>query len=333
MPLMTGALPTPLHRVAAAVPFVNTSRLIGAPLSYGVVPPKLSFWLNDTYGICVSSEEAFKLAAWSVALGLPETFVLDAQIKAWAKAHRALNGAVIEDVLRQRLTDPITADDGKAYTNGPYNSVDYTNDPVLSAAIFTGKAIKIGVAHGPLSSAVDQTGMKSGWACTGVRHGGMIDHCVSLCGYGNAADLYEALKVQRPANLPASTHGYLLFTWGSIGFIDQSSMNAITGEAWVRVPATAEQPVPAPSPEPSPGPQPSPTPSPSPGGYPMTGTYSTRRQVGPFMLNETTTWTASLNDPPPAPATAPDLDDDDSPPLASDPPPMPTPEEPDNAPV
>lgn len=300
MALMTGALPTPPNRLAAAIPFLSTTRVLGAPPSYAVVPPKLSMWLNDTYGDCVTAEEAFKAAAWSSALGLGETFIPDASVKAWARDHRVLNGAVIEDVLRWRTRDALNAEDGKGYTNGPYNSVDYANDATLSGAIYQGKAIKIGVAHGALSRALNQTGGRSGWHVVGAGRDRGLDHCVALCGYGAASDLYEALKVPLPAGLSPSTHGYLLFTWGTIGFIDAQSMVNITGEAWIRIPGTPEQAVPAPEPLPVPTPGPTPSPVTPPSDYPMSGTYSRQQQVGVYLVNTSVTWTATLNDPPPS---------------------------------
>ena len=42
--------------------------------------------------------------------------------------------------------------------------------------------------------------------------------------------------MQVPSGVDGNSQGYALFTWDSIGIIDQASMIAITHEAWVRQP-------------------------------------------------------------------------------------------------
>ena len=46
------------------------------------------------------------------------------------------------------------------------------------------------------------------------------------------------LKVAVPAGVDGTKPGYALFTWDSIGIVDQPSMIAITREAWLRSPTT-----------------------------------------------------------------------------------------------
>lgn len=262
MPLLRGALPTPSERLAMATPFTpHVGLLSAAPPSWGVAPPQLSMWYNDRYGDCVSAEEAFGKAAWSVGNGLPELFIADQAVYDFAKANRGLNGAVIEDIIIAMQRMGIQGPDGKTYHDGPHSSVDYTDQTALSAAIFAGKAVKIGVDASPLESALNSTGGKSGWLiANGGRHR-MLDHCVALCGYGAANDLFEILKVAFPTGkISPSAFSLLLYTWKSIGVIDFQSMVNITGEAWLRSPTTPEQPAVDPIPTPGPGPSPVPLP-------------------------------------------------------------------------
>src|SRR5690348_206796 len=52
---MTGARPTPRHKLAAARPYQITGP---TPPQMVRIPAKLSYWLNDQYGDCVTAEEA-----------------------------------------------------------------------------------------------------------------------------------------------------------------------------------------------------------------------------------------------------------------------------------
>ena len=74
-----GALPTPRHRLLAATPFVAPPFLM-APTQFAVVPPQLSFWDNNVDGDCVTAEEAFAKAVFSVMTGQPELFIPDAEV-------------------------------------------------------------------------------------------------------------------------------------------------------------------------------------------------------------------------------------------------------------
>ena len=50
--------------------------------------------------------------------------------------------------------------------------------------------------------------------------------------------LAQQLGVEVPPGVDGSQPGYAMFTWNSIGIIDQPSMLAITHEAWLRNPTT-----------------------------------------------------------------------------------------------
>lgn len=282
---MTGALPSPPHKAFSVHAFRKTTPI---PEAWGVIPPQLDIWGNSTWGDCVSAEEAAAKAQFSVMCGLPEVFIPADVLTSWARHHGYLNGAVITDVMDSMAKDGITAN-GVTYKDGPYMSVDWTKPDVLSAAIYQGP-VKIGVVAGQLQRCV--TG-SNGWWGTGFHTNHITDHSVNLCGYGTADALADLMKTSKPSSLNGGTMCYMLFTWGTIGILDHSSMEAITGEAWERTPTTVGQvPVPPPVPVPVPIPMPVPVPPPGPAPvFPMSGTY----QIGVYQVN----WTASINDPAP----------------------------------
>src|SRR5271166_1929480 len=234
-----GALPSPRERIFAAPKFVPTVAREALPASFGTIPKTLSYWLNNQYGCCVTAEEAFGKACYSVQTANPELVIPDAVVYAWARAGGYLNGATLTDVMASMAKSGFTVG-GTNYTDGPYASVDYTNDATLSAAIMQGP-VKIGVAAGQLEGVVGTT---NGWFGTGFRRDGNLDHCVSLCGFGTTQALATMLGVQVPSGVSPTGRSYLLFTWNTIGIIDQASMIAITGEAWLRTPTTPQTPIP-----------------------------------------------------------------------------------------
>jgi hypothetical protein len=249
-----GAIPTPRHRLAAAYPHQLRA---GVPASFGVVPTQLSYWLNNEDGDCVTAEEAFAKAAWSVMQGLPELFVPDTEVQRWASANGFLNGAMVSDVLTAMAKSGFNVN-GVNYTDGPAESVDYTNWATLTSALYTGP-VKIGVDADDIETAVNQTNDANGWFGAGWSDTDNQDHCVGLCGYGTVAQCYQMLGLPVPAIAAANVNNnaVLMFTWSSIGVVEFSSMVAVTSEAWLRTPTTPQQ---APTPTPTPGPTPTPTP-------------------------------------------------------------------------
>lgn len=258
-----GARPSPRHRLAAAVPH----RIRGTtPPSFIVIPSKLSYWLNDQYGDCVTAEEAF-----AKACNDPEILIQDSVVQSWAAGNGVLDGADLDQVLTMMQQSGF-AQDGRMYNDGAHTSVDFTNAALLQNAIAQGP-VKIGVAAGQLENVV---GTSNGWFGTGFRSDQNEDHCVALCGYGSISWLASQLGVNVPAGIDGSQPAYALFTWDTIGIIDVPSMLAITGEAWLRNPTTVAippltpppppppPPLPPPSPLPPPAPPPGPTPPPAP---------------------------------------------------------------------
>ena len=256
-----GLRKTPRHKLAAAIPF----RPLKAPSDgFAIVPSQLSMWDNDRDGDCVTAEEAFAKAVWSIMCGQPELFIPDAEVIRWASKYGFLNGAELPDVMDKMAVDGFTVG-GVNYKDGPYGqAVDYSNESTLQSAIETGP-VKIGIDADALSP---DAGNGSGWFSIGGSPGSWTneDHCVGLCGHGTASFLFGKLGLPVPSAIDPTKRGYLLFTWSSIGFVDHDWLMSTEAEAWVRNPTTVGQsPVPGPGPSPTPpGPTPVP-PSPTPG--------------------------------------------------------------------
>ena len=198
---------------------------------------RLSPWGNVTYpghqghGDCVTAEEAF-----AKACNNPEIFIPENDVISWASSHGVLEGAIIVQVLQWMQNDGFKQG-SITYDDGPYFSVNWTNSATLQSAISNGP-VKIGVAANQLETAWQTTGGQSGWFGVGFHADNNEDHCPSLCGYGTINWLAQQLHVQVPAGIDGTRAGYALFTWNSIGIIDEPSLLAITHEAWLRQPTT-----------------------------------------------------------------------------------------------
>ena len=226
---MRGAIPSPRHKLAAAKPHV----IVGATPPYCLYnPTELSTWGNTQYGDCVTAEEAFAKACHAGEIFLPDSVVIG-----WAQTHNVLSSAVISDVLETMVSDGFTQN-GSVYDDGQSSAVDWTNAPILQNAIAQGP-VKLGVAANQLDS-LNTT--QSGWFATGFTSDSIEDHCVSLCGFGPLSWLAGQLSVQLPDGVNGDAPGYAMFTWGTIGIIDEPSMQAITHEAWLRSPTTVVTP-------------------------------------------------------------------------------------------
>src|ERR1700733_10766125 len=223
-----GAIPSPRSALASATPHVA---IVGAPPNFITLPAQISMWGNDVNGDCVTAEEAFAKACNS-----PEIFIPDSEVISWATRHGVLNGAVISQVLQWMQSDGFQLG-SFSYDDGPYFSVNWTNSATLQSAISNGP-VKIGVAADQLLTAWHSTNGTTGWFAVGFHADGAEDHCPSLCGYGTINWLAQQLHVQVPAGIDGTKTRYALFTWNSIGIIDEPSLLAITQEAWLRQPTT-----------------------------------------------------------------------------------------------
>src|SRR5690242_1582124 len=90
-PFPRGARPSPRHKLLAARPHIA---LTSPPPQVAYVPKQLDPWGNDTYGDCVSAEEAFAKACYN-----PEIFIPTQVVTSWARQHGVLNGADLSSVL------------------------------------------------------------------------------------------------------------------------------------------------------------------------------------------------------------------------------------------
>ena len=224
-----GEFPTPNHELAMAQPY----RASGvAPESFLAWPIEISLWGNDKMSNSLWAEEAF-----AKACAEPKVFIPTDVIQSTARECGSSNFAAFMQTHGFQM-------DGKAYLDGPFNSVDWTNAAALNGAIANVGLVKIGVASANLASGPQGqvTPGTSGWAIYGLPAGQPENHCASLCGYGLLAalvDLFErhGVNVNLPSGMPTGLC-YAMFTWGSIGIVDRQSLMNITGEAWVRNPTT-----------------------------------------------------------------------------------------------
>ncbi len=262
MPLLRGAIPTPRHQLAASIPFQTRP---GIPASWGVLPKTLQMWGNGEYGDCVTAEECAAIAAYSTMLGVPTVLIPDSACTSWARQHGYLNGADLTSVMQDMASDGISSG-GVTYRDGHPTSVNYSDNANLSSAIYTGP-VKVGIAANQLERA--GAGSKMGWIGTGFHRDGNEDHCVGYWGFGTAqqlADLmHNTLGISVSlGNLAPGSPSYYLYTWKTVGIIDQQSTDNVVGEAWVRTPSVIPTPpwtVPTPTPTPTPTPPPGPSPS------------------------------------------------------------------------
>jgi len=235
--LPRGAIPSPRSELAAAMPHVPDPK-ISIPASFLMWPVQMSSWNNYVYGDCVSAEEAF-----AKATATPQTFIPEATVVAWASAHGYLNGASLTAVMKTMQTTGFPFNN-KTYDDAPYHSVNWTNAGILQSAIYSHGPVKIGVGAEDFQTNADGkvTAGTSGWAMYNYPKNLAEDHCVSLCGYGTLAALVglfhqHKVTVHAPHGMPTGLC-YAMFTWNSIGIIDQQSMLNMTHEAWIRIPVT-----------------------------------------------------------------------------------------------
>src|SRR5580698_11045120 len=158
-PLPRGAIPSPRSDLSAAKPHVPDSS-IAVPPSFLMWPTQMSSWNNYVYGDCVSAEEAF-----AKATAVPQIFIPESTVVAWASAHGYLNDAGLSDVMTKMQSDGFRVN-GITYNDGPYNSVDWTDAAILKLAIFSHGPVKIGVGSDAFET--NPTGSVtpgvSGWA-------------------------------------------------------------------------------------------------------------------------------------------------------------------------
>lgn len=257
----TGARPSPRHALANAVPHRS---IRATPSQVAYCPKQLNVWGNDNYGDCVTAEEAYAKACYGLdgqgdAL-VPEIFIPSQTVINWASRNGYLNGADLSSVMDSMQRGGFVVG-SQTYNDGPYTSVDWTNEAILQSAIASGP-VKIAIAASVLPSGA---GNQQGWYITG-NHGGInrTDHCVSIGGFGPAGWLVQQLNavygnVSLPSGLSASTIMYLVYTWATLGLVDFAWLGGTVPEAWLRNPTTVGVPALPPLPSPTPPTPPTPT--------------------------------------------------------------------------
>jgi hypothetical protein len=225
----SGEFPTPNHELAAARPYKAGG---AAPESFLAWPTRIGPWGNESVRDSSWAEEAF-----AKACAEPKVFI---PIEAVLSASRECGSSNFAAFMQTRGFQM----DRKAYLDGPFNSLNWTDAAALNGAIANVGPVKIGVASANLASGAQGqvTPGASGWAIYGLPTGEPENHCASLCGYGPLAalvDLFErhGVNVNLPSGMPAGPC-YAMFIWGSIGVVDRQSLMNITGEAWIRNPTT-----------------------------------------------------------------------------------------------
>jgi hypothetical protein len=232
-----GAVPTPKAKIFAAKRFQPAG--IQALPQVAYVPKKLDMWGNNTYGDCVSAEEAFNQAACG-------TFIESSVVTGWAKVNGYLNGADLLEVM-QSMSKSGMVSGGKTYGVGTNPiTVDFSNEATLQAALSIAP-VKIGIDANALPSGA---GNNQGWFTLSTATHKNEDHCVALAGYGTADYLFKQLGVPLPTGLQGTQPGYLLFTWSTIGFVTHGWIMGTVGEAWLRNPSQTINGTPSPNPGP-----------------------------------------------------------------------------------
>ena len=241
-----GAIASPRHKLAAAFPHIQQP----APEHFAALASQLSYWGNQKDGDCVSAEEACAKACYSVARGIPEIFVSEDDLISWARKHHYLNGAALTDVMDTMAVDGLPFN-GKIYTDGPYQSVDWSDYPMLCSAIYQGP-VKVGVAANQVEKAATDA---NGWWLAVAHKDRDIDHCTGLVGYGSARWCADQLGVPVASGVADDHPCVIMFTWNTFGILTHEALMAICGEAWLRTPTTIPDEGPSP---PDIGPNPNP---------------------------------------------------------------------------
>jgi hypothetical protein len=224
----SGEFPTPNHEIAAASPYRS---IRAAPASFIAWPAGIACFEDETLLNSIWAEEAFAKACAQPRMLIPTEVVLFT-----ARTCGSSNFSTFVQTHGFQM-------DGKAYLDGPFKSVDWTNAATLSSALADAGPVKIGIASANRAAGYGQvTPGTSGWSVHGLPAGQPEEHWASLFGYGPLAtlvDLFEGhgVRVSLPPAMPTGSC-YAMFTEGSLGIIDRQSLMNITGEAWVRIPTT-----------------------------------------------------------------------------------------------
>ena len=154
----SGEFPTPNHELAAAEPYRAGG---AAPESFLTWPIEIGFWGNEKASNSSWAEEAFAKACAEPKVFIPAEVVLSTA--------RECDSSNFAEFLQTHGFQM----DRKAYLDGPFHSVDWTNAAALHGAIANAGPVKIGVASANLASSPQSqiTPGTSGWAIYGLPAG------------------------------------------------------------------------------------------------------------------------------------------------------------------
>lgn len=273
------------RKVLAASPRYHPK--VAAPTNYWRFPKKLNTWGNNQYGCCVTSESAFCRAMAGI-------YISEQEVIRWARANGVLEGADLKQVIDMQASKGFSQD-GNIYGNGGGRLVNYSDAATFKAAIFEAGIDKGSISIGISADMLPQgAGNESGWFLSGQTNDENEDHCISVCGFGTAQQFVTACNaaygtsVSVPSSMTATTQGYALYTWNTVGFAETSSCVGMMGEAWIRTPSTIIHGSGIPTPDevfvggdPTPGPGPIPPGPIPPVPTPITGT-TTVTVAGPL---------------------------------------------------
>lgn len=224
----SGAFPTPNQDLAAAPPYKPAGVSPGSFLAWPLAIDSSTGQLTNS----IWAEEAFAKASVE-----PRTLIPRDAVDFAAQRCGLSNFAEFMQTHGFQM-------DGKAFLDGPFLAVDWTNTAVLNNAIANVGPVKIGVHMASLTTGPHGhlTPGHSGWGIHGLAASQPGNHCASLCGFGPLRELIElfrlhGIEVALPPGMPTGLC-YAMFVDNSVGIIDRQSLINITGEAWLRNPTT-----------------------------------------------------------------------------------------------
>lgn len=211
------------------------------PSQYWRLPAKMSYWLNDQYGCCVTSQQAFQRACAGI-------WITDPTVLAWAQANGTLDGANLPPVAAAMAAKGFSQDSNLYGCGATDLAVDYASQITTCAAIAAagqaGGCLQVGIAADELPSTA---GNINGWFLTTNQPDSGEDHCVAFCGFGTAPQFlsamnaaYPGLNLALPANVSTTDLGVALYTWSTIGWVDFACVGNMTSEAWYQSPPTVQ---------------------------------------------------------------------------------------------
>ena len=245
-----GLIPATPLQIASAPRYISKFIQQQVPESFLAYPNQVSYWGNDQYGNCVAAEEAFaKITAH------PYIYIDDSTITDWCTVHNFLNGAQCVKVMDKMKSHGIELTNGYVY-DGDHSRVSASHQYLQFASISDSASLREAIfSSGPVKVEVNanmflvdnKTGFvtpgKSGWALYGYPKLTSANHAVGICGYGTLNELVKLFQdkgctVDIPGGMP-ETKCYAMFTWKSIGIVDEQSLLNMFYAAWVRSPVTS----------------------------------------------------------------------------------------------